>query len=331
MSRRNSKYVPGIAQLQFEPDYDWEIKEAEKMYNDYNIEFKESNKIIYKDCISGINELPTESIDLIIADPPFGIEFDSMESIYNRKSEFVIEGYSEIKEDYDVFTLKWISGLPRIMKDTASVFIFSGWTNLNDVLTALKKAKLEVINHIIWKYQFGVFTKRKFVTSHYHILFAVKNKSKYFFNKFENYPLDVWDIPRNYMPGQKKNITKLPEDVVIRIIDFCSKPGDLILDPFMGNGTTAVCAKLTYRHFLGFEINEKMKEIINDNLSNAKLGERYRPYYTFMPSLEELIEKYPNIRKYLENKDNLKKISKFYREQFLGVKPNSKSKISDYF
>ena len=164
------------------------------------------------------------------------------------------------------------------MKKHGGLWIFSGWTNLKDVLNALDKNGFTIINHIIWKYQFGVFTKRKFVTSHYHIIFAVKDPKRYFFNKIEHYPLDVWDIKRKYLPGVKKNATKLPIDVVMRCIDFGSKPGDLILDPFMGNGTTATACKASFRHYIGFEINSSLKEVIEWNLNQVKLGEHYKPY-----------------------------------------------------
>jgi len=261
-----------------------------------------------------MKDLPEESVDLIIADPPFGIDFDKMGSQYRRDDGYVAEGYSEVDGDYDKFTYAWIEQLPRIMKESSSAYIFSGWTNLIDVLSAAKNAGLILINHIIWKYQFGVFTKNKFVTSHYHILFLVKNESKYFFNKIVHYPEDVWNIKRTYRPGQQKNSTKLPEKVVKKCIDFSSKPGDLVLDPFMGNGTTAVCAKGTLRHYLGFEMNEIMKQIIESNLSEIKVGEFYQPYITLKPSPEELAKKYPAVRRYLEQleKDkNHKDITEF--------------------
>ncbi|MEE9409954.1 MAG: site-specific DNA-methyltransferase, partial [Candidatus Heimdallarchaeota archaeon] len=150
--------------------------------------------------------------------------------------------------------------------------------HLIDVLNALKDNKLTLINHIIWKYQFGVFTRRKFVTSHYHILFAVKNEKDYFFNKIEHYPEDVWHINREYNRGVKKNATKLPPDVVRRCIDFGSVPGDLILDPFIGNGTTAIVAKGSYRYYLGFEINTTLKDIISKGLEKIQVGDDYIPY-----------------------------------------------------
>ncbi|NHI94467.1 MAG: hypothetical protein EAX96_18395 [Candidatus Lokiarchaeota archaeon] len=80
-----------------------------------------------------MKQFPENVIDLIIADPPFGIKFDGKGSQYNRDSDLVIDGYNEIAENYDQFMVEWVSQLPRIMKETASAFIFSGWTNLKDV------------------------------------------------------------------------------------------------------------------------------------------------------------------------------------------------------
>ena len=249
-----------------------------------------------------MHAMPPECVDLIIADPPFGIEFDGRGSQYNRKSELVATGYQEVSEDYNKFTNKWVHELPRIMKPTASAFIFSGWTNLKDVLVAVDRAGLVVVNHLIWKYQFGVFTRKKFVSSHYHVLFLAKDPKRYFFNKIEHYPLDVWEIPRAYSPGEVKNGTKLPEDLVGRCINFCSQPGDIVFDPFIGNGTTAVCAKAKFRHFLGFEINENLREILDENLKKVDVGQDYVPYHTLLPSPEELADKYSAVRKILREK-----------------------------
>ncbi len=303
--KRKKPYIAGLAALEFKVQYDWEYKEAKNLYENAFFEIP-IDRIIFKDCIKGMDKLPENFVDLIIADPPFGINFDGKGSQYNRDSGFVIEGYNEVLKNYNNFTLNWISRLPRIMKETASAFIFSGWNNLKDILIAIERANLKVINHIIWKYQFGVFTKKKFVTSHYHILFVVKNLKKYFFNKIEHYPLDVWEIPRIYRPGQKKNSTKLPEKLVMKCIDFCSKPGDLIFDPFMGNGTTAYCAKSRFRHFLGFEINKNMKQMLKQVIEKTKAGELYQPYKTFLPSKEEIIKKYPHLRKLINNGRNIK-------------------------
>ena len=133
----------------------------------------------------------------------------------------------------------------------------------------------------------------------------VKNPKKYFFNKIEHYPEDVWIIPRKFQPGERKNSTKLPEEVVSRCIHFCSKPGGLIFDPFMGNGTSAKCAKANYRHYYGFEINRDMKDIIEANLAGTIPGQSYKPYITLIPDKEELLKKYPAAKKKLIDGKNL--------------------------
>ncbi|GAB4317234.1 MAG: hypothetical protein Kow0069_19870 [Promethearchaeota archaeon] len=304
--KRKRKYVPGIAQLNFKPTHDWEFEEAHRMYDEATHPL-EVDVVHYGDCVAGMDGMPDECVDLVVADPPFGLQFDGKGSQYNRDSGLVVEGYHEADEDYGEFTSRWISRLPRIMKPTASAYVFSGWTNLLDVLAALRDAGLHLVNHLVWKYQFGVFTRRKFVTSHYHVLFVVKDEKKYFFNKVEHYPLDVWDVPRKYRPGEKKNGTKLPEAVVERCIHFSSKPGDLVFDPFVGNGTTAVCAKATFRHFLGFEVNAALKELVASRLATVKPGSRYGPYRTWTPSPEELAKKYPAVRKELERRRKAKK------------------------
>lgn len=230
------------------------------------------NTIYYEDCIANIpKRIDDGSIDLIIADPPFGIRFDGKGSQYNRKSEFVVSGYGEIKQaNYHDFSKAWIKAIYPILKETGSAYIFSGWTNLKDILIAIDDAGFTTQNHLIWKYQFGVFTKRKYVTSHYHILFLVKNPKKYYFNKIDHYPEDVWEIKREYLPGEKKNSTKLPDKLVEKLLLYSSQENDIVLDPFMGNGTTAVACIKHKRNYLGFEINPNAKEIIDINISKAQ-------------------------------------------------------------
>lgn len=306
-TKRKRKYIPGVAAFRFRPDPDWSVRKARSLYNKRTRPVGELDidQVIYEDCIEGIKRLPDECVDLIIADPPFGINFDGKESIYNRDDAFVISGYEEINDDYARFTDSWISELPRKMKEDASAYVFSGWTNLEYVIAAARKAELEVINHIIWHYQFGVFTMNKYVTSHYHILLLAKHPKKYYFHKVEHYIPDVWTIPRKYQPGKKKNGTVLPLKVVERCIDFSTEPGDLVLDPFMGNGTTAVAAKRNFRHFIGFEINENLRPIIDENLNSVNVGEQYTPYKSRLPSTDTLKKKYPKAYKYLKEQGEI--------------------------
>jgi site-specific DNA-methyltransferase (adenine-specific) len=273
---RKNKYVPDVAALKFKPTMDWTVDEARTRFLKATSSI-DLDTISFSDCISGMASLPGESIDCVVADPPFGLSFTGKESMYNRDDRFVRQGYREAQGDYADFSKRWISQLPRIMKDKSVAWIISGWTNLTDILNASREAHLLQINHVIWKYPFGVFTQRKFVTSHYHVLLFAKTQ-KYFFNKISHYPLDVWEINRRYRPDEEKNSTKLPEELIQRCIDFTTRPGDVVLDPFMGNGTTATVAKATFRHYVGFELNESMRDVIDHNIAAVGVGQFYTPY-----------------------------------------------------
>jgi site-specific DNA-methyltransferase (adenine-specific) len=207
------------------------------------------------DALTLLPQIPGGSVDLIVTDPPFAIDFKAQRLNYNRTGSNVLEGYQEIpEEEYGEFTRRWIAEAARVLSPAGSMYIFSGWNRLRDILEGIDEAGLATINHLIWKYQFGVFTKKKYVTSHYHILFVVKNPKRYTFNKIDHYPEDVWVINREYWKGRKKTPTKLPSELVKKILSYSSNPGDLVLDPFLGSGTVAVVAQQQGRHFLGFEV-----------------------------------------------------------------------------
>ena len=137
------------------------------------------NKIYNQDCIDGMKGIPDNKIDLVITDPPFAINFKSKKANYNRNASRVLSGYNEIEsKNYYNFTYNWMSQINRILKKSGSMYVFSGWNNLKDILTALDENGFITINHIIWKYQFGVVTSKKFVTSHYHCLYVCKNNNE---------------------------------------------------------------------------------------------------------------------------------------------------------
>ncbi|HDN68706.1 site-specific DNA-methyltransferase [ANME-1 cluster archaeon ex4572_4] len=233
----------------------------------------EVDKIYCGDALVLAKSVPEGAVDLVVTDPPFGIEFAGRRPNYHRTAERVLEGYNEIpKADYLDFTVKWMREARRVLKETGSLYVFSGWTNLKEILVAADKVGFETLNHLIWKYQFGVFTKRKFVTSHYHILLVVKNPRKYKFNKIEHYPEDVLVVNREYWRGKEKTATKLPVKLVRKLILFSSDEGDLVLDLFAGSGTTAVACKATNRRFIGFEIVPEYVDFANERLSIRRLS-----------------------------------------------------------
>jgi site-specific DNA-methyltransferase (adenine-specific) len=214
-----------------------------------------------------LREIPDGTVDLVVTDPPFAIKFRAARTNYHRTGSRVVEGYREIAaEDYLAFTKEWMEQAFRVLRPTGSLYVFSGWNRLRDVLQSLDETGFTTINHLIWKYQFGVYTRKKYVTSHYHILFAAKDPKKYFFSKAEHYPEDVWVINREYWTGKRKTPTKLPLALVKKILAFSSREGDLVLDPFLGSGTVAAAAKEMGRHYLGFEIVPEYCEMAKERV-----------------------------------------------------------------
>jgi site-specific DNA-methyltransferase (adenine-specific) len=246
----------------------------------------EVDNIYNMDCIEGMKRIPNETVDLVITDPPFAIDFKARKSNYNRTQSRVLEGYNEIsKEQYHDFTLRWMREVYRVLKQSGSMFVFSGWNNLKHILIALDEVGFITVNHIIWKYQFGVVTRRKFVTSHYHCLYVCKNdkKRKFFpysrFKKEErdqnrnslNYKdrEDVWIIKREYWTGDIKTPTKLPKELIRKILEYSSEKGDLVLDPFLGSGQVALVSKMIERHYLGFELVKEYYEFARKRLDEC--------------------------------------------------------------
>ncbi len=229
-----------------------------------------SDNIYLGDALSLIKQVPKETVDLIVTDPPFAIDFRASRNNYNRTGRNVIEGYKEVLPgDYAEFTCTWMKEAYRVLRHNGSMYVFSGWNHLKDILEGLDQSGFITINHLIWKYQFGVFTKKKYVTSHYHILFAVKDSDHYTFHKVEHYPEDVWMIRREYWKGKKKTPTKLPNDLVRKILLFSSSEGDLVFDPFLGSGTVAVVSREMGRHYLGFEVVEDYYRFAKERLERV--------------------------------------------------------------
>ncbi len=246
----------------------------------------EFNQIYLGDCVAGMAQLPADSVDVIITDPPFAIDFKASRSNYNRTTSCVLEGYQEVlASNYLEFTRAWMAQAFRLLSPMGSAFVFSGWNNLKDVLTATDETGFVTVNHIIWKYQFGVVCKRRFVTSHYHCLFLCKDDSKRkFFNSARFGPddkdetggslryqdlEDVWNIKREYWTGQTKTPTKLPSELIRKLLAYTSEPGDLVLDPFLGSGQVVMVSKEQGRRFVGFEIVEDYYRFAQQRLESV--------------------------------------------------------------
>ncbi|MDR0733587.1 MAG: site-specific DNA-methyltransferase [Dysgonamonadaceae bacterium] len=244
-----------------------------------------------EDCIESAKKyLKSNSIDLIISDPPYGINGDRLDKHYNRDESNVLDGYVEVpKKEYPEFSQKWITEAARVLRPGGSIYIVSGYSQLRHILNALANTPLQEKNHIVWKYNFGVYTSKKYISSHYHILYYVKPNGNVTFNTNAffadseksanggslNYldREDVWIINREYKPGQIKNKNELPKSLLTKMILYSSNENDLICDFFLGSFSTAKVAIGLGRRACGFELNKNAFDYQIKEIEKIKSGE----------------------------------------------------------
>jgi len=231
-------------------------------------------------------------IDLIIADPPFNIGFDKSSHEYGS-SQYKLYADDMTDEGYAEFSSRWIDACHRALAPEGSMYIVSGWTNLHHILSTVHSSPFHLLNHIVWQYTWGVYTKRRFVTSHYHVLLLVKDPKAYTFNRLEKYQEDVWDEsadaedgadPRDvegeerwedgdvwffpeYNRGNdpdriKGHPCQLPVKLLRKMILTSSDEGDRVGDVFSGSGGTILAARQTGRRVVGFEIDPDYEAVI---------------------------------------------------------------------
>lgn len=260
-----------------------------KNFNEFfylNNNFK-PNTIYFGNALQEIKKLPNSFIDLIITDPP-----------YNNEKDF---GKGKVKtstENFKVWCNSWIKECARILKPNGSIYLCIDWPNSGMIQELLNKYFI-VRNRITWKRDKGRGSKKNWKNNMEDIWFATKSDS-YTFNieavkekklviapyvdkkgnpkdwheennqKFRlTHPSNIWTdltVPFWSMPENTEHPTQKPEKLISRIIMASSNKNDLIFDPFMGSGTTAVVAKKLNRQYLGFEIEKRFYVLINKRL-----------------------------------------------------------------
>ena len=241
----------------------------------------EINKVYLGDCIEIMKTLPSESIDLIFADPPFniGIKYD----VHNDNMPY---------EEYHNWSEKWIKETYRLLKDNGAIYIAIGDEFSAEINLILKKMGFYFRNWIIWYYTFGQNQRKKFNRAHTHIFYFTKNKNNFVFNADAvrvpsarqsiyndkraypkgKVPDDVWQISRicgTFKERASKHPCQMPEALLERIIKASSNENDVVLDPFAGTGTTLVVAKKLNRRFIGIEKSPSYYKMVKDRLSNV--------------------------------------------------------------
>ena len=226
---------------------------------------------IYKgDCIELLGRLDEHTVDLVFADPPFniGYKYDT----YDDQVEY---------DQYVAWSRSWMAACHRVLKPTGSFFVAIGDEFAAEVRMIGRDLGLHLRNWNIWHYTFGQNTKRKFARAHAHIFYFVADRSHFTFNdqtiripsaRHTEYsdkranpdgrlPDDVWgDFPRvcgTFRERRGWHGCQMPEQLLARIIRVASNPGELVLDPFSGSGTTVVTAAKLNRRYLAFDISDQ--------------------------------------------------------------------------
>lgn len=232
------------------------------------------NSILEGDCLEQLRKLPTGSVDLVFADPPYNLQLgggltrpdqskvDGVDDAWDRFDSFAA---------YDAFTRAWLDECRRVLKPTGTIWVIGSYHNIFRVGTALQDLGYWMLNDIVWRKVNPMpnFRGTRFTNAHETLIWASRSEDQksYTFNyeamKAFNDDLQMrsdWVLPicsggerLKDADGKKAHPTQKPEALLHRVLLASSKPGDVVLDPFFGSGTTGAVARRLGRHFIGIE------------------------------------------------------------------------------
>jgi site-specific DNA-methyltransferase (adenine-specific) len=230
------------------------------------------DQIIQGDCIELLREFPDNSVDLIFADPPYNLQLQKDLWRPNLTRVAAVDDSWDQFNDfqaYDRFSRSWLEACRRVLKDTGSIWIIGSYHNVYRIGAIMQDLGFWFLNDVVWikTNPMPNFRGVRFTNAHETLIWASKRKgSKYTFNhhamKALNNDLQMrsdWLLPlctgpeRLKINGKKAHSTQKPEALLYRIILSSSDPGDIVLDPFFGSGTTGAVAKKLHRRWIGIE------------------------------------------------------------------------------
>jgi len=230
--------------------------------------------ILLGDSIAMLNSLPEASVDLIFADPPYNLQ---LEGALNRPDQSLVDAVDDEWDkfasfaDYDRFTRDWMAAAQRVMKPNATLWVIGSYHNIFRVGSIMQDLGFWLLNDIVWRKANPMpnFRGRRFTNAHETMIWASKSAQakSYTFHydalKAGNEDTQVrsdWYLPLctggerlKDEKGDKVHPTQKPEALLARILLSSSNPGDVVLDPFFGSGTTGAVAKRLGRHYIGIE------------------------------------------------------------------------------
>ncbi len=275
------------------------------------------NSILTGDCIEAMRALPESSVDLVFADPPYNLQ---LEGGLTRPDQSEVNAVDDDWDkfasfaDYDRFTRDWLAAAQKVMKPEATIFVIGSYHNIFRVGAILQDLGFWILNDIVWRKANPMpnFRGRRFTNAHETMIWASKSAGakNYTFNydalKAGNEDRQMrsdWFFPictgaerLKDVAGRKTHPTQKPEALLARILMAASKPGDVVLDPFFGSGTTGAVAKKLGRHFIGCERDEiyidaarariLAAEPMDDAAFSTPLGKRQEPRVAFASLVE---------------------------------------------
>lgn len=229
--------------------------------------------IIQGDCLDVLPSLPDASVDLVFADPPYNLQ---LQNPLMRPNQTLVDAVDDhwdqfgSFEEYDAFTRAWLAACRRVLKDDGALWVIGSYHNIFRVGAILQDLGYWILNDVTWHKQNPMpnFRGTRFTNATETLIWAKKSRDqkRYTFNYHalkhlndEKQMPNVWQIPlctgaeRIKIDGKKAHSTQKPEALLYRVIAASTNPGDLILDPFFGSGTTGAVAKRLGRHFIGIE------------------------------------------------------------------------------
>ncbi len=248
------------------------------------------DQIIQGNCIEVLNSLPEKSVDVIFADPPYNMQLkDTLRRPDNSKVNGVDDAWDKFSSfnAYDHFTFEWLTAAKRVLKDTGTIWVIGSYHNIFRVGNALQNLDYWILNDIIWRKSNPMpnFRGTRFTNAHETLIWAAKSADKggYTFNydamKSMNEDVQMrsdWVLPicsgkERLKSGDKKaHATQKPESLLYRVLMSSTKPGDMILDPFFGTGTTGAVAKMLGRHYIGIDRESDYIKLAEDRIKKVK-------------------------------------------------------------
>lgn len=250
--------------------------------------------IIHGDCREVLKTLLDRSVDLIFADPPYNLQLEKELWRPNAtKVNGVEDSWDQFSsfEAYDLFTKEWLQECRRLLKDDGTIWVIGSYHNIFRVGRILQDLQFWILNDVVWikNNPMPNFRGVRFTNAHETLIWAQKNKgSKYTFNyhamkeinRGDNQDVAVqmrsdWKFPictgkeRIKINGEKAHPTQKPELLLERVILSSTNPGDIILDPFFGSGTTGAVAKRLGRHWIGIETDEIYINIARERIRSV--------------------------------------------------------------